>query len=172
MVHLVAPGYRLGTSDDHFMKDIFESSNMGQKNVLDKRSGPFRTEKGRSRVMSRSANVTIRKRRMQIEISVRKNVTEHEMSTLHAKLGAHATSSPVCIVYLIERNIRKKLGAIGEIDLEKLMNMIRGILKRRGTIGILLVDTHFGGALHKRHIHRSKFNRNTYFNKTIHHTHL
>ena len=169
--HLVTPSRGLLKDDDHFIKDLFEDSNRGQREVLSKRRGPFRNEKGPSRIMSRSANVLIRKRRMQIEVTVKKNVTETEINALHAKLGAHQLTSPHCVVYIVERGIRKRLGTLVELYLDKLITLIRGLLTR-GSVGILLIDNHFGGALHRTNVHKGRFTRASYAGDTIHHTGL
>ena len=108
---------------------------------------------------------------MQLEITIKKKVTEIELNALHAKLGAHAMTSSQCVVYIVERGIRKRLGTLAELVLAKLMDLIRNLLTR-GTVGILLVDNHFGGAMHKSAVHRGSFNRASYAGKTIHHAGL
>ena len=54
MVHLVNASSDLLHSDDHVLKDMYEDANKGVTTLLGKRTGPFRKEKGRSRIMSRS----------------------------------------------------------------------------------------------------------------------
>ena len=152
------------------MKDIFEDSNQGARAVRAARKGPFRKETGRSRVMSRSAHVLIRKRRMQIEITVRRAATEKELNALHAKLSMHFRSSPSCIVFLVERGVRKSLGPLRNMNMLKLMELIRDrINSQRGTLGILLVDDQFGGAMHNPKIHKGNFSRAHYKADTINH---
>jgi len=170
MVHLVNPSFGLLHTDDHFMKDIHEDSNQGARAVQAARKGPFRNETGRSRVMSRSAHVLIRKRRKQIEITVRRAATEQELHALHAKLGMHFRTSSSCIVFLVERGQRKSLGPLGDMNLLKLMELIRQrLMAQRGTIGILLVDDHHGGAMHNPRIHRGRFTRGHYKGDSINH---
>ena len=170
LVHLVHPGVGLLKDDEHIMKDIFESSNKGVKSVLASRKGPFRKEQGRSRIMSRSAHITIRKRRKQTEISIRRAATEEELNALHAKLVAHSRTSPNCVVFFVERGKRKVLGTFKEIEILRLMELIRErISVHKGVIGILLVDDHFGGAMHNPKLHRGRFNRGHYVANTINH---
>ena len=120
--------------------------------------------------MSRTANVVIRKRRQQIEITVRRHATEEEFNILHGKLGAHTMSSPGCIVYLVQGGSRKKLGMLGEINLLKLMRLLRDAMNSRATVGLLLIDSHIGGALHRPYIHSGRFSRTIASGSTIHHT--
>jgi hypothetical protein len=120
--------------------------------------------------MSRSAHVLIRKRRKQIEITVRRAATEQELHALHAKLGMHFRTSSSCIVFLVERGQRKSLGPLGDMNLLKLMELIRQrLMAQRGTIGILLVDDHHGGAMHNPRIHRGRFTRGHYKGDSINH---
>ena len=170
-MHLVMPTSGLLHDDDHIMKEISEDSNMGRIEVEGKRRGPFRREKGRSRIMSRTANVVIRKRRQQIEITVRRHATEEEFNILHGKLGAHTTTSPNCIVYLVHGSSRKKLGMLGEINLLKLLQLLRDAMSSNATVGLLLIDSHFGGALHKPYVHSARFSRSLSNGSTIHHSH-
>ena len=100
----------------HFMTDLHGDSNMGREQVMDKRRGPFRSEKGPSRIMSRSAGVTIRKRRMQLEITVGKKVTSSEMDLLFGKLESHRMSIAGVVVYLVHRGSRKNFGTM-DLDL-------------------------------------------------------
>jgi hypothetical protein len=147
---------------------LFEDSNMGMTNLMSKRSGPFRKETGRSRIMSRSAHVTIRKRRMQLEITVKRGVTSEELNNLHAKLGAHARAGPLAMLFIIARG-RKKLGALEDIDFRQLLFLIEDELSRKKTVGLLLLDSHHGGPMHKPGVHTSSFSRHTYTGNTIHH---
>ena len=169
MVHMVAPSRDLHHTDDHIIKDLYEDSNKGVTNLLAKQRGPFRNEKGRSRIMSRSAHVAIRKRNTQLEITIKRGATVSELNNLHAKLGAHARSVPHAMLFLVTRG-RQKIGKLMEIDFRELMNMIDVELLRKKTIGLLLVGDLQGGPMHKPHIHRGHFTRNTYNANTIHHT--
>ena len=167
-VHMVNASSDLLHNDEHILRDIFEDSNMGVTNLLSKRRGPFRNEKGRSRVMSRSAHVLIRKRRMQLEITIKRGVTSEELNNLHAKLGAHSRSGPLAILFLVARS-RKKLGTLRDIDLRELIALIEEQLAKKKQIGLLLFDSHHGGIMHKPHVHSGKFSRSTYESNTIHH---
>ena len=168
MVHMVAPSRDLHHTDDHIIKDLYEDSNKGVLGLLAKRRGPFRNETGRSRIMSRSAHVVIRKRNTQLEITIKRGATSSELNNLHAKLGAHARSKPHAILFFVTRG-RKKIGKLLEIDLSELMRMIDIELLRKKTIGLLLIDSVHGGPMHKPHIHGGRFTRHTYAQNTIHH---
>ena len=168
VVHLVNASSDLLHDDEHILRDLHEDSNMGVTSLLSKRSGPFRKEKGRSRVMSRSAHVLIRKRRMQLEITIKRGVTSEELNNLHAKLGAHSRSGPLAILFLVARS-RKKLGTLRDIDLRELMLLIEEQLAKKKQIGLLLFDSHHGGVMHNPHVHSGKFSRSTYRDNTIHH---
>ena len=144
--------------DDHFMHEMLADANMGRKAVLSKRRGPFRNEAGSSRVMSKSAHVEIRKRRMQLEITIRRHITSHELDVLVGKLSTHMASTSGTIVYLVHRG-RKNLGTLDIIDLTKLRNHILHLLKGSTVVGLLLVDHHIGGAMHTPNMHTAKFAR-------------
>ena len=168
MVHLVNASSSLLHTDDHVIKDLYEDSNKGVTHLLSKRTGPFRKEKGRSRVMSRSAHVVIRKRRMQLEITIKRGVTSEELNNLHAKLGAHSRTGPLAILFLVSRG-RKKLGTLADIDLRELVLLIESMLSTKKQIGLLLFDSQHGGVMHKPNVHSSRFSRNTYSANTINH---
>jgi hypothetical protein len=168
MVHMVGMDTNLLHTDDHMLKDVYEDSNKGMSGLMGARRGPFRGEKGRSRILSRSAHVTMRKRQNQVEITIRRGVTTEEINSIHAKLGAHTRKSPLAIIFLVARS-KKKIGSLRDIDLTKLMFLIQETLVTKKQIGILLVDNHHGGVLHRPHIHTGKFTRSTYNPDTIHH---
>ena len=154
--------------DDHFMNDLLADANMGRKAVLSKRRGPFRNESGSSRIMSKSAHVEIRKRRMQLEITIRRHVTEHELDVLVAKLNMHMTSTSGTVVYLIHRG-RRNLGTLDIIDLNKLRGHIKHLLQGSTVVGLLLVDHHVGGAMHTPGMHSARFARMFASRKTSFH---
>ena len=52
MVHMVDMDMNLLHTDDHILKDLYEDSNKGMSGLMSARRGPFRGEKGRSRVLS------------------------------------------------------------------------------------------------------------------------
>ena len=151
----------MGHSADkkHFMHDIEGDANMGRKAVMGKRSGPFKSEKGPSRVMSRSAHTLIRKRHMQLEITVNQKVGTHELDVLIGKLQIHRTSTTGTVVYLVHRGVRRNMGTLDLLDLEKLRKEILMLLSRSKQVGILLVDNHGGGAMHHPSVHTAKYAR-------------
>ena len=128
---------------------------MGRKAVLDKR----KSEKGPSRVMSRSAHTLIRKRHMQLEITVKQNVGTHELNVLMGKLQIHLTSVSGTIVYIVHRGVRRNMGTLDLIDLDKLRREILTLLGRSKQVGILLVDNHGGGAMHHPNTHTATYAR-------------
>ena len=169
MVHMVVPNQNLLHTDDHVMKDIYEDSNQGVNHLLKKRSGPFRNEKGASRIMSRSAHVIIRKRGIQLEITIKRGVTLVELNNLQAKLHAHGHRSPQSMLFFVTTG-RKKIGTLIQIDMQALMDMIHTKLMHRKTVGLLLIGTQNTGPMYKPHIHGGKFTRHSYSGDTIHHT--
>ena len=66
-VHLVGLGPDVGDQHPtHFLSQLDADANMGAQNLRERsRKGPFRSSKGRSRVMNRTAHVTYRRRRNQ-----------------------------------------------------------------------------------------------------------
>ena len=157
-VHLVHMGHGARDDPDHFMQDIEGDANMGRIALQGKRRGPFKRERGSSRVMSRSAHVTIRKRRLQLEISVHADVQSHELDVLFGKLRAHSVSVAGTIVYLVHRGSRKKLGTLDMIDLEKLKQELHRLLATTKQVGILLVDK-FNGGMHHHAMHTARYAR-------------
>ena len=109
--------------------------------------------------MSRSAGVTIRKRRMQLEITVGKKVTSGEMDLLFGKLESHRMSIAGVVVYLVHRGSRKNFGTLDTMDLDLLRRRLLEILGRSKQVGVLLVDPHMGGAMHHRHLHSTRYAR-------------
>jgi len=157
-VHLVSLGPDTGDQrDQHILTQLDADSNMGAQNLRERsRRGPFKASSGRSRVMGRSAHVSYRRRGHALEITVRRGVTDSEMSTLIGKLNAHRISSYKSILILISGS-RKKLGTLDRIDMEKLREKIYQQLDKRPTIGLLLQDVQTEGVLHKGYSHSMNF---------------
>ena len=145
--------------DQHFMKDIEGDVNMGRRAVLDKRRGPFRREQGASRVMARTANTVIRKRRMQLEITVTKNVQSHELDVLFGKLRSHALAISGTIVYLVSGRSRKNLGTLDMLDLDVVRREILKLLIRSKQVGLLLIDGPGSGGMHHHKMHTARYAR-------------
>ena len=74
--------------------------------VLSKRRGPFRNESGSSRDMSKSAHVEIRKRRMQLEITIRRHISSHELDVL---VGGERLAKLLPYAYMITRDLEAGL---------------------------------------------------------------
>lgn len=157
-VHLVSLGPDTGDQrDQHILTQLDADSNMGAQNLRERsRRGPFKASSGRSRVMGRSAHVSYRRRGHALEITVRRGVTDSEMSTLIGKLNAHRISSYKSILILISGS-RKKLGTLDRIDMEKLREKIYQQLDKRPTIGLLVQDVQTEGVLHKGYSHSMNF---------------
>ena len=145
--------------DQHFMKDIEGDVNMGRRAVMNKRRGPFRKEEGRSRVMARTANTVIRKRRSQLEITVAKSVQSHELDVLFGKLRSHALAVSGTIVYLVSGRSRKNLGTLDMLDLDAVRRELLQLLTRSKQVGLLLIDVTGAGGMHHHHLHRARFAR-------------
>ena len=154
-VHLVRMGPQTGDEqDNHILAQMSADSNMGAKK-LHARRGPFKHSggSGRSRIMDRSAHVSYRRRGMTLEITIRRNVTEYELDTVFAKLGAHRIGSHGALLFIIKGRSEKKLGSLDRVDFSKLRDMVYDCLKTYGVAGILVVDTVRRGALHKGYTH-------------------
>ena len=137
--------------------------------VDNKRRGPFRKRKGRSRIMSRTAHVEIRKRYLNLEITVNRGVTLQELNTLVGRLGLHRLSTRETIIYLVVAGRKRSLGYLDTIDLDVLAREVKAELQKRRTVGILLLDKTLGGALHRPEAHSGRFARSTIKGETIHH---
>ena len=154
-VHLVRMGPQTGDEqDNHILAQMSADSNMGAKK-LHARRGPFKNSggSGRSRIMDRSAHVSYRRRGMTLEITIRRNVSEYELDTVFAKLGAHRIGSHGALLFIIKGRSEKKLGSIDRVDFSKLRDMVYDCLKTYGVAGILVQDTVRRGALHKGYTH-------------------
>ena len=154
-VHLVSMGDAVGDQrDKHILAQMDADSNMGAKTLL-KRSkrGPFKHSSGRSRIMSKTAHVSYRRRNGALEITVRRGVTEQEMDTLIAKLGAHRLSTRNSYLYIIKGNSKKKIAALAQVKLDKLRMKIYDCLDKYSSIGLVVQDTFEKGALHKGYSH-------------------
>ena len=160
-VHLVGLGPDVGDQHPtHFLSQLDADANMGAQNLRERsRKGPFRSSKGRSRVMNRTAHVTYRRRRNAMEITVRRGIIDYEMSTLIGKICTHRLSAGDSILFLISGS-RKKMGRLDRIDMEKLRSKILE-LRKRATIGILLQDVTRKGLLHKGEMHTTEFAEQT-----------
>ena len=83
-----------------------------------------------------------------MEITIKRGVSEYELSTLMGKLAAHRVSTGHTHVFFIVRS-SKKLGNLDTIDLKKLRLKIEKALGSHATIGLLLTDAQRPGILHK-----------------------
>ena len=151
-VHLVSMS-DFSDPNTHFLKQLTADANMGAKSLRKNRKGPFKSEKGPSRMMSRSAHVTMRRRHHTIEITIRRGVTDHEIALLLGRLVAHRVSTHESHVFLIDTR-RRKIGTLHGIDMEKLKKMIFEALVKRTTVGMHIVDNSTGGALQKPHVYK------------------
>ena len=168
-MHMVSMGDGVLEDDKHFMKEIHGDTNMGRKKVDSKRRGPFRKRKGASRIMSRTAHVEIRKRNLDLEITVKRGVMLQEIHTLMGRLGLHRLSARETIIYLVVGGSQRSLGFLDTLDLDKLGRLLQSELLKRRSVGILLVDKVLGGALHRPEAHSGRFARATQKGETIHH---
>ena len=138
-VHYVAMG-PLGREPVHFLKEMDADSNMGAKKLRDSsRKGPFRTERGSSRVLSRTRHITYRRRGHALEITISRGVTAEEMDELVGKLAAHRVSTSGTMLWLIDSK-SKKMGKLSQIDLIKLRDKVLETLSSRRTVGLRLLD--------------------------------
>ena len=138
-VHYVAMG-PLGMESVHFLKEMDADSNMGATSLLNStRKGPFRAERGSSRVLSRTKHVTYRRRGHTLEITVSRGATPAEMDELVGKLAAHRISTTETVLWFVDSK-SKKMGKLNNIDLLKLRDKIMETLSSRRVVGLRLVD--------------------------------
>ena len=148
-VHLVQAANIAGPT--HFMQQIEADANMGRTKVESmKRHGPF-GNKGRYRIMAKSAHVTYTKRAGVIEITIRRGVRPTELDVLIGKLGAHKHSVKESICTIVVNRKKRKLGNLKSVDFNKLRSEIERVLMRHKFFGIMLTDIKGQGALHKKH---------------------
>ena len=153
-VHLVKMGNVGDQRDNHILAQMDADSNMGAKTLLQRsKRGPFKHSSGRSRVMAKTAHVSYRRRNGTLEITVRRGITEQEMDTLIAKLGAHRLSTRNSYLYIIKGGRKKKIAALAQVKLDTLRMKIYDCLDKYSTIGLLVQDTYEKGALHKGYSH-------------------
>ena len=154
-VHLVKMGNQVGDQrDNHILAQMDADSNMGAKTLLQRsKRGPFKRSSGRSRIMSRTAHVSYRRRNNALEITVRRGVTSQEMDTLIAKLGAHRLTTRSSFLYLIKGGSKKLVSRLSNVNLEKFRAKIDDCLDKYSSIGLLVQDTFTKGALHKGYSH-------------------
>jgi hypothetical protein len=155
-VHLVSLGPDVGDQrENHILVQMDADSNMGA-NRLQKRSrrGPFRASSGRSTVMEHTSHVHYRRRGNAMEITVRRGVTDSELSTLIGKLGSHRIATFGAYLYIIMGNSRKKkVGRMTKVSLIKLRRRIVEALEKHKSIGLLIQDTIEKGTLHDSKTH-------------------
>ena len=154
-VHLVKMGNAVGDQrDNHILTQMDADANMGAKTLLQRsKRGPFKRSSGRSRIMAKTAHVSYRRRNGALEITVRRGITESEMDTLIAKLGAHRLSTGTSFLYIIKGGSKKLISRLSSIKLEKLREQIHECLDKYSSIGLLVQDTYRKGALHKGYSH-------------------
>ena len=161
-VHLVKMGALTGDQrDNHILSEMDADANMGAHNLREQsRRGPFKRSGGRSRVLDRSAHVSYRQRGRTLEITVRRGVTDYEMSTLIGKLSAHRMASGGSIFYFIRGNSKQKVGTLDRVDMEKLRTKIEDTLLKTGVVGLLIQDLQERGTLHKAYSHGMQMKEN------------
>ena len=138
-VHYVAMG-PLGKESTHFLKEMDADSNMGATRLLNSsRRGPFREERGSSRVLSRTRHITYRRRGHTMEITISRGATPEEMDELVGKLAVHRMSTTKTVVWFVDSK-KKKMGQLDRIDLIKLRDKIMETLSSRNAVGLRLVD--------------------------------
>ena len=103
--------------------------------------------------MARTAHVSYRRRSGALEITVRRGITDSEMDTLIAKLGAHRLSTRSSFLYIIKGGSKKLVSRLSGVNLEKFRSKIYDCLDKYSSIGLLLQDTFSKGALHKGYSH-------------------
>ena len=157
-VHMVQAASHI---QGHIMHDMWEDVNMGQRRVREKhgRTGPFGKRRGRSRVMSKSANVQGRSRGKLYEVTIHRKVTQYELNMVMKKLRVHMRSAVGTLLFLHFGKSKKLLGDLISIDLDELKKTIRRKLERHVKVGLEVTDAQMGGALHNPVTHTPQFTR-------------
>ena len=157
-VHMVQAASHI---QGHIMHDMWEDVNMGQRRVREKhgRTGPFGKRRGRSRVMSKSANVQGRSRGKLYEVTIHRKVTQYELNMVMKKLRVHMRSAVGTLLFLHFGKSKKLLGDLISIDLDELKKTIRRKLERHVKVGLEVTDARMGGALHNPLTHTPQFTR-------------
>ena len=155
-VHLVQPS--ADYNDKHFMHDVEGDINEGQKVLVERaRRGPFRKHGGLSTVMDRSAHVTYRKRSGAFEITVRRGAVGAEIKLLMSKLSTHRMSVHGSNVVIIKGSKRYRLGALADINMQYLQELITECLQEYGTCGLEITEVRAGrGALYRDAAHSAR----------------
>ena len=145
----------------HIMENMWEDVNMGQRRARERhgRRGPFAKRRGRSRVMSKTANVQGRSRGKLYETTIRRKVTPYELELVMKKLRLHLESGVGSVLFMHFGRTRQLIGDLTDIDLEDLKRRIRKKLERHPVVGIELADARVGGALHHPRTHSAQFTR-------------
>ena len=145
----------------HIMENMWEDVNMGQRRARERhgRRGPFAKRRGRSRVMSKTANVQGRSRGKLYETTIRRKVTPYELELVMKKLRLHLESGVGSVLFMHFGRTRQLVGDLTDIDLEDLKRRIRKKLERHPVVGIELADARVGGALHHPRTHSAQFTR-------------
>ena len=151
-VHIVSADRRIhhDSMQNHFLTDIEADANLGRRKLFSNRSGPFKHNKGESRVASRTKHVLFRERGGSTEITIHRNASSREIQMMMNKLRAYNSFSRV-IVFLILGNKSHKLGYLNQIDMEKLHQRIISESNRR-SIGIRMRHER-GATAGGRHVH-------------------
>ena len=157
-VHMVQAASHI---QGHIMHDMWEDVNMGQRRVRERhgRTGPFGKRRGRSRVMSKSANVQGRSRGKLYETTIHRKVTQYELDMVMKKLRVHMRSAVGTLLFLHYGRTKKLLGDLMSIDLDELKKLIRRKLERHARVGLEVTDARMGGALHNPLTHTPQFTR-------------
>ena len=148
-VHLVRPG-DMADPMEHFMRGMEPTadSNMGRK-----KTGPFKTMRGDSIVMSRSRYTHIRKRHNGLEITINRGVTPGEVDSIMSRLTAHRLSTYSTVVYLIVGSKRSKIGKLASIDMDRLRRKVHALLAKSRSVGLHIVDEGNTGVMHRHDAH-------------------
>ena len=140
---------------NHFMTELETDKNRGRAMLVANSTGPFKRSTGQSRIQSRSAHVVYRRRGHRTEITIRRGVSDHELSVFKAKMGMHRGFSSQTIVELVGAT-RKMLGFLHQIDLDMLVTKLLNILHTRtSSVGIVLIDEVNNRPIESHHSFRS-----------------
>ena len=140
-VHMVRPSAYIhrDSMQNHFMTELEDDMNMGRSMLRAKSNRIFRS-KDPSRIENKTAHIEYRQRARTTEITMKVGISAFEINVLKTKLATHRGYTTQTVLQLIIGAERHNLGFLRNIDLDKLIRRIMGLLSTKRTVGLRLVD--------------------------------
>ena len=140
-VHMVRPSTYIhrDSMQNHFMTELEDDMNMGRSMLRAKSNRIFRS-KDPSRIENKTAHIEYRQRARTTEITMKVGISAFEINVLKTKLATHRGYTTQTVLQLIIGAERHNLGFLRNIDLDKLIRRIMGLLSTKRIVGLRLVD--------------------------------